>query len=111
MTSTVTERRTRIKTDSRKGRLPKEIISDRVLSVWGLTPAGRVEVGRIQPTPVEKEGYVEGAKVVIVTPDNLKLHNSYATILIVEPWGCHLEAPAAESGRFRALWSEMVLAK
>jgi len=98
-------------TDKRRRRSDLLPVSERVLSVWGLTPDGRVQVGRIQPPRSEYDTeIVVGCRVCIVTPDIPQMHNTYGVVLAIEPWGCHLEAPAAASGRFRALWSEMVLA-
>lgn len=100
------------RTEKRTGNVPSELISDRVLSVWGLTPSGRVTVGKVQRKPqweTVRDQVTVGCRVCIVTPDNPKLHNTLGTVLEIEEWGCHLDAPAAESGRFRALWSEMVV--
>lgn len=94
--------------------ISREVISDRVLSVWGLTRDGRVQVGRVQPKrdievpSIQDQVYV-GCKVCIITPDIPKLHNTIGTVTGIEWWGCYLDASAAESGKFRALWSEMVV--
>lgn len=45
--------------------------------------------------------------VRINAPENERLHGTLATVLVVEEWGAHLHAPAAETQRFRAHWSEM----
>lgn len=47
--------------------------------------------------------------VQLITPDNQRLNNQRAEILeIVPEWGAHVQCPAAQTGRFRAHWSEMV---
>lgn len=48
-----------------------------------------------------------GDKVCLVTPGNVRLHVTVATIASLPPWGAHVLAPAAATGRFRALFSEM----
>lgn len=48
-----------------------------------------------------------GDRVRIVVPQNERLHGTLATIEEVADWGAHLRAPAAATGRFRALWTEM----
>ncbi len=49
-----------------------------------------------------------GDLIVLNTPDNLRLHGPPASVGDCFPWGAHVIAPAAATGRFRALWSEMV---
>ncbi len=48
-----------------------------------------------------------GTKVVINTPDNPRLHKSVGVVDAVEAWGAYVLTPAAATGRFRALHSEM----
>jgi hypothetical protein len=48
-----------------------------------------------------------GDRVRIRTPENLALHGSLAVVASVEPYGYALVAPAAATGRFRALPSEV----
>jgi hypothetical protein len=48
-----------------------------------------------------------GDRVVIRVPENIRLHGSLAVVASVEPWGYQLCAPAAATGRFRALPSEV----
>jgi hypothetical protein len=49
-----------------------------------------------------------GHKVWIKTPENPKLDGTEATVKSLQDWGCFLDAPAAASGEFRAVWSEMI---
>lgn len=48
-----------------------------------------------------------GDPVRVHTPENERLHDSLALVVRVQEWGCHLDAPAAATGRFRAAWDEM----
>lgn len=48
-----------------------------------------------------------GDRIRLSTPDNERLHGTNATIVELTDWGAHCEAPAAATGAFRALWSEM----
>lgn len=50
-----------------------------------------------------------GTTVILHTPDNQQLHGTEATVAELTPWGAHVRAPAAATGNFRALWSEMIL--
>lgn len=52
--------------------------------------------------------FMLGDIVRINTPDNPRLHNTQAEVLELTEWGAHLDAPAAATGRFRALYEEMV---
>lgn len=49
-----------------------------------------------------------GDTVTLCVPENPRLHGTIATVERAEPWGAHVEAPAAATGKFRALWSEMI---
>lgn len=49
-----------------------------------------------------------GDQVRLSTPDNTRLNGTTATIKELTDWGAHCIAPAAGSGEFRALWTEMV---
>jgi hypothetical protein len=51
----------------------------------------------------------EGQTVVLVTPENRRLNGATATIVELTPWGAHVTTPAAATGKYRALASEMVL--
>lgn len=48
-----------------------------------------------------------GDKVRLVTPENERLHGTEAVIVELTQWGAHCEAPAAETGKYRAVWEEM----
>jgi hypothetical protein len=48
-----------------------------------------------------------GDPVRVVAPGNTRLHGSTAVVMTVEPWGYLLFAPAAATGRFRALPCEV----
>lgn len=50
-----------------------------------------------------------GDVVRLVIPDNPRLDNTQAVVLKLTEWGAHCVAPAAASGTFRALWTEMKL--
>ena len=41
-------------------------------------------------------------------PENHRLHEKPAVVEVVTPWGAHVSCDAAASGRFRALFGEMV---
>jgi hypothetical protein len=49
-----------------------------------------------------------GEEIYLRTPDNPKLDGALATVEEVHHWGAHVLTPAAATGRFRALFSEMV---
>ena len=49
-----------------------------------------------------------GDRVRINAPENPRLHGTLASVASLEPWGAHLFAPAAATGRFRAVFEEMV---
>ena len=46
-------------------------------------------------------------RVVLVTPDIPRLHGTEATVLSIERWGYHCNAPAAATGRYRAGHNEV----
>jgi len=48
-----------------------------------------------------------GMEVLIDAPENPRLHESPAMVTELAEWGAHLNAPAAATGKFRALWFEM----
>ena len=48
-----------------------------------------------------------GDKVILDVPDNPRLHQQLATVLIAMPWGAHVTTEAAATGNFRALHAEM----
>lgn len=50
-----------------------------------------------------------GDRVRLVTPENERLHGTEAKIASLANWGAHLDVPAAATGHYRALWSEMEL--
>jgi hypothetical protein len=52
-----------------------------------------------------------GDHVRLVVPENPRLDGTLAQVEHLTEWGAHLLAPAAGSGRFRALFSEMVPAE
>lgn len=49
-----------------------------------------------------------GDPVRLNCPENERLHGTLAAVAEPAEWGAHLDAPAAATGRFRALHSEMV---
>jgi hypothetical protein len=50
-----------------------------------------------------------GRLVKLKTPDNPRLHGSLAIVRLIESWGVHVDTPAAASGKYRALFSEIEL--
>jgi hypothetical protein len=48
-----------------------------------------------------------GVTVVLRVPENPRLNGTNATVQATTEWGAHLSAPAAATGKFRALWSEI----
>lgn len=64
-------------------------------------PRRRVQTRNGGPT------MIAGDRVRLNTPDNARMHQTEATITGLTDWGAYLDAPAAASGQFRALWSEM----
>lgn len=48
-----------------------------------------------------------GDRVAICAPENPRLHDTEAVVQELTEWGAHLAAPAAATGQFRALFSEM----
>lgn len=48
-----------------------------------------------------------GDTVILIVPENPRLHRQLATIETLEEWGAHTLCSSAGSGRFRALWEEM----
>ncbi len=50
-----------------------------------------------------------GSRVMLNVPENKRLHGTEATVKHLEEWGAYVDAPAAATNEFRALWSEMVL--
>jgi hypothetical protein len=49
-----------------------------------------------------------GDAVRLVVPDNPRLDGAAATVEALEEWGAFVRTAAAATGRFRALWSEML---
>lgn len=49
-----------------------------------------------------------GVAVQLVNTGIPRLEGTRAEVLELTEWGAHVQAPAAETGRFRAHWSEMV---
>jgi hypothetical protein len=48
-----------------------------------------------------------GMRVRINDPGNSRLHGQPGVVERLEPWGAHLQMPAAASGRYRAVFEEM----
>lgn len=49
-----------------------------------------------------------GDSVVLFTPDNPRLHNKEARVESLQEWGANVMTIAAGTGRYRALYSEMI---
>jgi hypothetical protein len=58
--------------------------------------------------PTLQVPYVEGMTVQLFVPENPMLHGTKAKIKVLTDWGAYLDAPAAASGEFRALFKEMI---
>lgn len=55
-----------------------------------------------------KTAFVKDAKVRINNPE-IPQHGKEVVVEQVESWGCHLTGTGVGTGKYRALWSEMVL--
>jgi hypothetical protein len=50
-----------------------------------------------------------GQHVLLDTPDNPRLHRVEAVVESLESWGAHVRCAKAATGKFRALFSEMLV--
>lgn len=48
-----------------------------------------------------------GSKIHLVVPENPRLHNAQAVVKKLTDWGAYVNCPAAATGEYRALYSEM----
>jgi hypothetical protein len=62
-------------------------------------------------TPLSKNRLNINQIVILNTPDNPYLHGHDAIVERVTKWGAHVLTKAAYTGRFRALFSEMVIVR
>jgi hypothetical protein len=53
------------------------------------------------------KGIVPGLVVLLVTPENPRLHKTRAVVVEVSEWGAHVKSEASATGKFRALFQEM----
>lgn len=51
----------------------------------------------------------QGVEVTLHTPDNPRLHGAPAVVERVTDWGAHVRTPASATGKYRALFSEMLV--
>lgn len=64
-------------------------------------PRRRVQTRNGGPT------MLTGDRIRLNVPENAQLHGTEATVTQLTEWGAYVDAPAAATGQFRALWSEM----
>lgn len=72
---------------------------------YTILPAHLMDSTMLQPAT----GFSKGAKVTLHVPENARLHRSTAVVEELTEWGAHVLCPAAATGKFRALYSEMLL--
>jgi hypothetical protein len=50
----------------------------------------------------------QGDVITLNVPENPRLHQTRGTVQVLTEWGAFVNSPAAETGQFRALFSEML---
>lgn len=63
--------------------------------------------GQRGPEMQDTNGLRIGDAVLLVVPDNPRLHGAEAEVAMLAAWGAHVLTDAAASGRYRAAWEEM----